>query len=55
VNLFDVYTDESAGTTSYAIAIQLQDAEKTLQDKAIDKTIQRVRDQLSQRLGVTMR
>ncbi|MDC0600237.1 phenylalanine--tRNA ligase subunit beta [Flavobacteriales bacterium] len=55
VNLFDVYTDQSAGTTSYAIAIQLQDAEKTLQDKAIDKTIQRVRDQLSQRLGVTMR
>ena len=55
VNLFDVYTDKATDTTSYAISIQLQDAEKTLQEKAIDKTVQRVKDQLSQRLGVTLK
>lgn len=55
VNLFDVYTDKATATTSYAISIQLQDAEKTLQEKAIDKTVQRVKDQLSQRLGVTLK
>ena len=54
VRLFDVYTDE-AGVTSYALSMTLQDPEKTLQDKAIDKTVQRVKDQLAQRLGVTLR
>lgn len=54
VNLFDVYTDD-AGVTSYALSMTLQDAEKTLQEKAIDKTVQRVKDQLAQRLGVTLR
>ena len=55
VNLFDVYTDESAGTTSYALSLTLQDADKTLNEKAIDKTVHRVREQLSQQLGVTLR
>ena len=54
VRLFDVYTDE-AGVTSYALSMTLQDPEKSLQDKAIDKTVQRVKDQLAQRLGVTLR
>lgn len=55
VNLFDVYHDEDADVTSYAISLRLQDAEKTLSEKAIDKTVQRVQDQLAQRLGVTLR
>lgn len=55
VNLFDVYTDPTSKTTSYAISIQLQDPEKTLQEKAIEKTIQRVKGQLEQRLGVTLK
>mgnify|MGYP002620186826 CR=1 FL=1 len=54
VNLFDVYTDD-AGVTSYALSMTLQDPGKTLQDKAIDKTVQRVKDQLAQSLGVTLR
>ena len=54
VRLFDVYTDDE-GVTSYALSMTLQDPEKTLQDKAIDKTVQRVKDQLAQRLGVTLR
>ena len=54
VNLFDVYTDD-AGVTSYALSMTLQDPNKTLEDKAIDKTVQRVKDQLAQSLGVTLR
>ena len=55
VNLFDVYTDEATNTTSYALSLTLQDADKTLNDKAIDKTVHRVREQLAQQLGVTLR
>lgn len=55
VNLFDVYTDEATGTTSYALSLTLQDADKTLNEKAIDKTVHRVREQLAQQLGVTLR
>lgn len=55
VNLFDVYHDEKTEKTSYAISVQLQDAEKTLSEKAIDKTMERICGQLDQRLGVTLR
>lgn len=55
VHLFDVYTDPQSEVTSYALSMTLQDPDKTLQDKAIDKTVERVKDQLSQRLGVTLR
>lgn len=55
VNLFDVYHDESANVLSYAISMRLQDEDKTMSEKAIEKTVQRVREQLSQRLGVTLR
>ena len=54
VNLFDVYVDDS-GITSYALSLKLQDENKTLNEKAIDKTVHRVREQLSQQLGVTLR
>ena len=36
-------------------SIQLQDAEKTLSEKAIEKTMERICGQLNQRLGVTLR
>ena len=55
VNLFDVYHDEKTDATSYAISVQLQDAEKTLSEKAIEKTVERICGQLNQRLGVTLR
>lgn len=54
VQLFDVYTDASE-TTSYAISLRLQDPDKTLNDKVIEKTVSRVREQLAQQLGVTLR
>jgi phenylalanyl-tRNA synthetase beta chain len=53
VQLFDVY--EADDSTSYAVAITLQDSEKTLNDKAIDKTMQRVLDQLEKQLSVRIR
>ena len=55
VNLFDVYHDEKTEKTSYAISIQLQDAEKTLSEKAIEKTVERICGQLDQRLSVTLK
>jgi phenylalanyl-tRNA synthetase beta chain len=53
VQLFDVY--EADDSTSYAVAITLQDSDKTLNDKAIDKTMQRVLDQLEKQLSVRIR
>ncbi len=55
VNLFDVYHDEVAHVLSYAISMRLQDEDKTMSEKAIEKTVHRVCEQLSQRLGVTLR
>ena len=55
VQLFDVYHDEKKDVTSYAISLKMLDPEKTLSEKAIDKTVQRVCDQLKQRLGVTLK
>ncbi|MBE6305968.1 MAG: phenylalanine--tRNA ligase subunit beta [Bacteroidales bacterium] len=44
VELFDVYEGKNlpAGKKSYAIAITLQDPEKTLQDKQIDAVMQKI-------------
>lgn len=53
VQLFDVY--EADGATSYAVAMTLQDPEKTLNEQAIDKTVQRVMDQLDKQLSVRIR
>jgi len=55
LQLFDVYYDEQRDVTSYAISMKMQDPEKTLSEKAIDKAVQRVCDQLNQRLGVTLK
>ena len=35
--------------------VQLQDAEKTLSEKAIEKTVERICGQLDQRLSVTLK
>ena len=53
VRLFDVYTDE-AGVTSYALSMTMQDPEKTRR-QGHRQPVQRVKDQLAQRLGVTLR
>ena len=52
VELFDVYEGDKlpAGKKSYAISITLQDPEKTLQDKYIDKVMAKVIDTLKSQL-----
>ncbi|MDE6573876.1 MAG: phenylalanine--tRNA ligase subunit beta [Muribaculaceae bacterium] len=57
VELFDVYEGEHlpAGKKSYAISITLQDDEKTLQDKHIDKMMSKIIDTLKNRLGAELR
>ncbi len=56
VELFDVYEGKNlpAGKKSYAIAITLQDSEKTLQDKQIDAVMQKIIKNL-QALGAELR
>ncbi|MDE5712526.1 MAG: hypothetical protein K2I16_02725, partial [Muribaculaceae bacterium] len=50
VTLFDVYEGKNlpAGKKSYAIAITLQDDEKTLTDKQIDAVMQKIIKALTQ-------
>ncbi len=57
VSLFDVYEGKNlpAGKKSYAISITLQDDEKTLQDKYIDKVMQRVIENLQKKVGAELR
>lgn len=57
VELFDVYEGDKlpAGKKSYAISIFLQDPEKTLQDKYIDKIMAKVVDTLSRRFNAQLR
>ena len=53
VELFDVY--RAGDATSYAVALTLQDPDKTLNDKVIDKTMQRVIGALDSQLRVSLR
>ncbi len=57
IELFDVYEGKNlpAGKKSYAIAITLQDDEKTLQDKQIDAVMQKITQSLEKRLGASLR
>ncbi len=58
VRLFDVYEDETKlgeGKKSYAIAMTLEDNTRTLLDKDVDNTIQRVEAALLKQLGATVR
>ena len=57
VELFDVYEGDKlpAGKKSYAISISLQDAEKTLQDKHIDKIMSKVIETLKRRFNAELR
>lgn len=57
VRLFDVYEGDKlpAGKKSYAISIILQDDEKTLQDKLIDTTMNRIIENLKKQLGADLR
>lgn len=57
VELFDVYEGKNlpAGKKSYAIALTLQDPEKTLQDKQIDATMNKVINSLKTQLNAELR
>lgn len=57
VGLFDVYSGDGLpeGMVSYAINITLQDENKTLDDKQIDKTMQRILGQLQSETGASLR
>ncbi|MCM1110086.1 MAG: phenylalanine--tRNA ligase subunit beta [Clostridium sp.] len=58
VELFDVYEDPAhlpEGKKSYAIAMTIQDNEKTLNDKAIDAVMNKIIANLRKRLGAELR
>ena len=57
VNLFDVYQGDKLpeGKKSYALSFVLQDNNKTLTDKQIDKTMQHLQDAFEKQLGATLR
>ena len=57
VSLFDVYEGKNLeeGKKSYAISIILQDDEKTLQDKQIDATMNKIIANLQKQLDAKLR
>ena len=57
VELFDVYEGKNlpAGKKSYAVNFILQDAEKTMGDKQIDAIMQKLINNLKQKLGAELR
>lgn len=57
VTLFDVYEGKNlpAGKKSYAVSFFLQDETKTLNDKQIDAIMQRIRKNLEEKLGASLR
>ncbi|MFO8021026.1 MAG: phenylalanine--tRNA ligase subunit beta [Perlabentimonas sp.] len=57
INLFDVYQGKNIekGKKSYAVSFTLQDENKTLTDKHIDKTMQKLIDSFEKKLGAQLR
>ncbi len=57
VTLFDVYEGDKlpAGKKSYAIAITLQDDERTLNDKQIDAVMKKIITNLENKIGASLR
>ena len=57
ITLFDVYEGKNlpAGKKSYAISLILQDTEKTLNDKAIDASMQKFIKMFETKLGASLR
>ncbi|MGA0197194.1 MAG: phenylalanine--tRNA ligase subunit beta, partial [Schleiferiaceae bacterium] len=55
--LFDVYEGDNlpSDKKSYAIGMIFQDANKTLNDKAVDKMVSKIVDQLNKRAGAVLR
>jgi phenylalanyl-tRNA synthetase beta chain len=57
VNLFDVYQGDNLpeGTKSYAVSFVLQDENKTLEDKQIDKIMQKLQQSFEKNLEAVLR
>lgn len=58
INLFDIFEDETKvgkGKKSYAVSFILQDAQKTMTDKEIDKTMQKLMRNFQNKLGAEIR
>ena len=57
IGLFDVFTGNGVpeGKKSYALNFTLRDKKKTLTDKQIDKTMQKIADQYHKQLGAELR
>ncbi len=57
INLFDVYEGENlpAGKKSYAVSFTLQDENKTLTDKQIDKIMSKLQANFESKLGAELR
>ncbi|MDE6352491.1 MAG: phenylalanine--tRNA ligase subunit beta, partial [Muribaculaceae bacterium] len=57
IRLFDVYEGKNlpAGKKSYAIAIELQDEEKTMNDRQIDAIMSKIIENLKTKLGAELR
>jgi phenylalanyl-tRNA synthetase beta chain len=57
VGLFDVYSGDALpeGTVSYAVSLRLQDAEKTLNDHQIERSVQRIVEALGAATGAQLR
>ncbi|MBP5642942.1 MAG: phenylalanine--tRNA ligase subunit beta, partial [Bacteroidales bacterium] len=57
VNLFDIYEGDKipAGKKQYAVSFVIQDKQKTLTDKVIEKTMARIQQAIEQQLNATLR
>ena len=57
VNLFDIYEGDKipAGKKQYAVSFIIQDKQKTLTDKVIEKTMARIQQAIEQQLNATLR
>lgn len=57
VGLFDVYEGKNLeeGKKSYAVSFHFQDPEKTLQDQLVDGIMQKIRQELENKLGAQLR
>ena len=57
VNLFDIYEGDKipADKKQYAVSFTLQDKQKTLTDKVIEKTMARIQSAIEQQLNATLR
>ncbi len=57
VDLFDVYEGDKlpAGKKSYAVSFVLQDENKTLEDKQIEKVMQKLQQQFEKNLNAVLR